>query len=75
MMHEIKLPLEFTGKRYGVDFKQGIGQTDNMYIVNIMKKKGFLVTKVSKPLKVKNEPVVENASAADNEPVVENTST
>lgn len=42
-MYKITLPVQIDGTRYGIDFRNGIGETDNKKIVERMKEKGFKV--------------------------------
>jgi len=44
MRHKIKLPINITETRYGVEFVRGVGYAEDKRIVELMRKKKFEVT-------------------------------
>jgi len=46
-MYTVKLPVGFTGERYGMVFSGGVGQTNNARIADTLKGKGFEVSDTS----------------------------
>lgn len=43
MKYKVTAPLGITERLYGIDFKNGIGITNNDYAVKVLKEKGYAV--------------------------------
>ena len=56
MKQKVTAPLGITERLYGIDFKNGIGITNNDYAVKVLKEKGYAVEE----LKAEREKVSED---------------
>ncbi len=46
MKYKITAPLGITERLYGIDFKEGVGITNNDYAAKVLKEKGYVVEEI-----------------------------